>query len=332
MTPFRFTPLLKTPLWGGRDIVTLKGITDHDTVGESWEISGLTGEETLVCEGPDTGKSIPQLIREYGAALMGADNLRRFGNEFPLLIKFISAAEPLSIQVHPDDAMAQQLENAPYGKSEMWYVVDTHEGAHLYNGFLQDLTPETFDQAVAEGRLPETIARFETRPGDCFFIPAGRIHSIGSGNFIIEIQQSCNLVYRVSDFDRRDANGNLRELHLEQSRQALHFEATTDQRTAYEMRENERVLLEEHDVFTTSVYHLTQPLRADHTRLDSFVIFIAYSGAARLTDAEGNSLILRAGETVLFPAANAFVDIAPIGEARFSCIETYVDPQQRKQP
>lgn len=332
MTPFRFTPLLKTPLWGGRDIVAVKGITNHKTVGESWEISGLKGEETIVSEGPDTGKNLVQLIEQYGAALMGAENLQRYGKDFPLLIKFISAAQPLSIQVHPDDEMAQKLENAPYGKSEMWYVVDTHEGASLYNGFKETLSLEAFDQATAEHRLSEHLARYNTQAGDCFFIPAGQIHSIGSGNFIIEIQQSCNLVYRVCDFNRVDANGQKRELHLEQARKALNFETRSDYQSHYTPRENERILLEQHAEFTTGLYHLTQPLRADYSHLDSFVIFIAFAGTARLTDGHGHSLTLRAGESILFPAENAFVDIEPIGETRFSCIETYVDPSERPKP
>lgn len=326
MAPFRFTPLLKTPLWGGRDIVALKGITEHPTVGESWEISGLAGEETIVREGRDMGKSLAELIEQYGAALMGQENLRRYGKDFPLLIKFISAADPLSIQVHPDDKMAQQLANVPYGKSEMWYVVDAHEGASIYSGFKKDLTLEDFDKAMAESRLPEQLVRHNTHAGDSFFIPAGQIHSIGCGNFIIEIQQSCNLVYRVCDFDRTDAHGKKRELHLDLARKALHFKASPDYQSHYRLRENERILLEQHTEFTTNLYHLTQPLRADHGTLDSFVVFIAFAGAARLTDACGNDLVLRAGESVLFPAENPFVDFQPMGETRFSCIETYVDP------
>lgn len=328
MTPFRFTPLLKTPLWGGRDIVEMKGITHHETVGESWEISGLEGEETIVSEGPDAGKNLVQLIEQYGAALMGKENLQRYRKNFPLLIKFISADAPLSIQVHPDDKMAQQIEHAPYGKSEMWFVIDTQEGANLYSGFKESLTREDFEQAIAENRLTDTLAHYMTQPGDCFFIPAGQIHSIGKGNFIIEIQQSCDLVYRVNDFDRVDANGQKRELHLDLARKAIHFEARPDHRSQYALRENERILLERHPEFTTNLYHLTQPLRADHSMVDSFVIFSAFAGEARLTDKNGNHLILRAGETILFPAENAFVDIEPIGETRFSCIETYVEPSQ----
>lgn len=326
MKPLKFTPVLKTPLWGGRDIVALKQLSQPQYVGESWEVSGVPGDETPVAKGDDAGKTLRQLIEQYGADFVGTENLRRYGKEFPLLVKFISADRALSIQVHPDDEMAQRVAGKPYGKTEMWYVVQTHPGADLYCGFNRALTPQDYDNLMAEGRITEALAHYETRPGDCFFIPAGQIHSIGRGNFIIEIQQSSDLTYRVYDFDRIDADGRKRELHVEQAREALNFSTRSDHRTAYEPTENKRIELERHPQFTTSLYHLTRPLRADYGEIDSFVILVAFEGTAQVIDDRGNETTLRAGETVMLPALTKFADIRPCGNDRFSCIETYVVP------
>lgn len=328
MQPFKFQPVLKTPLWGGDDIVRLKRLASPQRVGESWEISGVPGDESLVCEGPDRGKSLAQLIAQYGDALIGKPNLARYGTDFPLLVKFISAADALSIQVHPDDAMAQQVEGKPYGKTEMWYVVEAHPGAELYSGFNRHLTPDDYDRLMAEGRLTDALARYATRPGDCFFLPAGQIHSIGAGNFIVEIQQSSDLTYRVYDFDRTDANGQPRPLHTRQARQALDFSSVKpDYRTPYLPADNRRVRLERHPEFTTNLYRCTESVRADLAPFDSFVIFVAFAGEALLTDDEGTVLTLRAGESVLYPATTRFVDFAPQGDTPFSCIETYIESQ-----
>lgn len=324
MSFYHFSPVFKTPLWGGRDIVRIKQLSQPECVGESWEISGVPGDETLVTTGPEAGASLRQLIERHGAAFMGQRNWERYGTDFPLLIKFISADSALSIQVHPDDAMAQRVEGKPYGKTEMWYVVDAHPGANLYSGFSRKLDLATYDQLMAEGKLTDALARYETRPGDCFVLPAGQVHSIGEGNFIVEIQQSSDLTYRVYDFDRVDTNGQKRELHTEQARQAIDFEHLRDDyRTAYEARLNERVLLEQRKEFTTSLQRLTQPLRTDYSAVDSFLIFVAFEGEATLLDNEGNTSTLRAGQTVLLPATTQWVEIQPTCSP-FACIETYV--------
>ena len=324
MTPYKFQPVLKTPLWGGRDIVQLKGLTSPERVGESWEISGVPGDESLVAEGPDRGMTLAQLIERDGANLIGRRNLERFGTDFPLLIKFISADQALSIQVHPDDEMAQRVEGKPFGKTEMWYVVGTHEGAELFSGFNRPLSLEEYDRLMTEGQLTSALSHYNTRPGDCFFLPAGQIHSIGAGNFIVEIQQSSDLTYRVYDFDRIDDSGQKRQLHTEQARQALNFTARDDYRTHYTPRDNARVVLESHPEFTTSLYRCTEAVETDFSDIDSFVIFVAFEGSAQLTDSEGHTTTLRAGESMLFPASNRSVRIEPQGGERFSCIETYV--------
>lgn len=326
MQPLKFKEITKSPLWAGQDIVALKHYpVGTPAVGESWEISGVRGDETRVVGGPYDGKTLPELIATLGADLVGRRNLERYGTDFPLLVKFISAAGDLSIQVHPDDALAQVLEGKRFGKTEMWYIVKAAEGATLYSGFKHDLTLETYDAVMAEGRLTEVMARHETHAGDCYFIPAGQIHSIGAGNLLIEVQQTSDITYRVYDFDRVGADGRKRQLHTEQARKALNFKAKKEYRTAYDDRENVRILLEQHPEFTTSVYHLTSPLTTDFSTTDSFVIFVAYEGTARLRDDEGNVVVLRAGESVLYPATMRSVTFEPVGTERFSCIETFVD-------
>jgi phosphomannose isomerase type I len=324
--PFRFTYFLKSTLWGGRDIVELKKIDGYYTVGESWEISPLPHNESLVVGGPYDGLPLHQLIEQLREKLVGRNNFERFGNRFPLLVKFLSTAADLSIQVHPDNEMAQEEEGEANGKSECWYVVKTGQDAALYCGFNRTVDLKTYDSATKQGQLPGLLARYETRPGDAFFIPAGQIHCIGANNFIIEIQQPSDVTYRVHDFDRRDAQGNLRQLHTEKARRALRFGESAHHHTHYAPQHNTRIPLEQHPEFTTALYRIDTAYRIDYHLLDSFVILIAFEGAARLTDNENNTTLLRAGETLLYPATTQFVDVVPL-EPTFSCIETFVDAQ-----
>lgn len=324
LKPIKFQALLKHTIWGGHDINVLKTLpADIAAVGESWEISGVPGNETQVTEGDDCGATLPQLIERYGERLVGRANLANYGTTFPLLIKFISAAQPLSIQVHPDDAMAQRMGH-PYGKTEMWYIIGTHPGAQLCSGFAHDYSPEAYEQGVEDGSLEEHLAYHTTHVGDCFFIPAGRIHSIGAGNFLIEIQQSSNDTFRVYDFNRTDDLGNRRELHVAQAREALNFHADSDYRTHYEARMDEPSMMVSCPQFTTRLIRTEHTISVDYTTTDSFVIFVAYEGEARITDAAGQQTLLRAGESLLLPAENTAVEIAPLGINRFSCVETYI--------
>lgn len=325
MNPFRFTTVLKTPLWGGTDIVQLKGLANYATVGESWEISAVAGSETVVVGGECAGYTLRQLAERYGADFLGRKNFERYGLEFPLLIKFLSTAAKLSIQVHPDDDMAREEEGEPFGKTECWYVVKASPKADLYCGFQQSTTLATYEQLLSEGRLTDALAHYRTQRGDAFYIPSGQIHCIGAGNLIIEVQQTSDVTYRVYDFERRDASGRLRELHTEKARRALKCDLPKFYHTHYDAPHNVRVSLERHPQFTTNLYHVDAAIRADFSTLDSFVILVAFEGAAVLTDHEGFSTTLKAGETILFPATTPFVDIRPLEGRLFSCIETYVE-------
>lgn len=321
MEALRFNALLKTTLWGGEEVTELKNLENAPKqVGESWEISGVPGNETPVTDGRFAGQTLEQLIKAHGAELVGEHNLQRYGSTFPLLIKFISAAQDLSIQVHPDDAMAQRMGH-PYGKTEMWYIVHTRPGASLCSGFNADFSADAYEASLADGTLTSHLSRHTTRPGDCFFIPAGRIHSIGAGNFLVEIQQSSNDTFRVYDFDRTDASGNKRELHVAQAREALDYKAYPEYRTLYTPQTDACTPLVECEQFTTRLYDLKNTLEADYSQIDSFVIVIAFEGDALVRYDEGE-LALKAGESVLFPASTRHVEFIP-GTKGFKALETF---------
>jgi len=322
MKPIFFKPLLKQTIWGGEQITELKKLPEApERIGESWEISGVPGDETPVCEGADTGLTLPQLIEKYGADLVGKENLRRYGTTFPLLIKFISAAQDLSIQVHPDDLMAQRMGH-PYGKTEMWFITGSAPSSSLVSGFAHPFSAEEYVSSLADGTLMTHLQEHDTKPGQCFFIPAGRIHSIGAGNFLVEIQQSSNDTFRVYDFDRRDANGNPRELHVEQAKEALNYNDTEGYPISYEPQKDCAVELVRCPQFTTSLYEAENPMTADFTNIDSFVIFICFEGKADFTDDEGNTFTLQAGQSVLLPATMQKLDIVP--QKNFRALETHI--------
>ena len=258
---------------------------------------------------------------EYRGALVGQANYERFGGKFPLLIKFIDAQQDLSIQVHPDDKLAMQRHNS-MGKTEMWYVVDATADAHLRSGLSKSITPDEYARMIADNTICDALRDYSIRPGDVFFLPAGRIHSIGAGSFIAEIQQTSNVTYRIYDFNRKDKNGNTRELHTELSKDAIDYTVLDDYRTHYTPAQNRPVELVSCPYFTTSVYDLTEPMTMDYTELDSFVIYICMQGACTVTTGEGNTVALRAGESVLLPATTGKLEVTPQGQCKF--LETYV--------
>ena len=303
-------------LWGGEKLIPYKGIvSDMKQVGESWEISGVKDNESVIAEGPDAGLTLPQLLERDGARLLGAKNYERFGNEFPLLIKFIDAREDLSIQVHPNDEQAWERHQSK-GKTEMWYVVDAEPGSRLRSGFAKKVTPEEYEASIADNTITDLLAEYDIHAGDLFFLPAGRIHSIGAGAFIAEIQQTSNITYRIYDFNRRDANGNTRELHTEQSKAVIDYNVLPDYRTKYENKKDERVGLVSCDYFTTSLLDLTKQYNMDIAELDSFVIAICTSGSGTITDDKGESIEIKQGETILVPATAKKLEITPNGEMK----------------
>lgn len=320
MQPIKFNPLLVQTLWGGEKIIPFKHLnSDLTQVGESWEISGVKGNETVVSEGEFKGKKLHELVDELKGKLVGEANYKRFGNDFPLLIKFIDARQELSIQVHPTDELAQKRGKLR-GKTEMWYIMDSDENAKLRAGMKEKITPEQYKQMVEDDTITEAIAEYKVKEGDCFFLPAGRIHSIGTGCFLAEIQQTSDVTYRIYDFKRKDKDGNYRELHTEEAAECIDYNVEPNYRTEYTPVKNEGVALVECPYFTTAVYDLNEPMTLDYSELDSFVILIGLKGSGEITDNEGNTTTLCEGETILIPATTSEVKVT--GNIKF--LETYV--------
>ena len=311
---YKFKPILKSMLWGGDKIIPYKGIvSDEKSVGESWEISGVKENESVVAEGPDAGMLLPELIRRDGAALLGKANLERFGEEFPLLIKFIDARQDLSIQVHPGDKLAWERHQSK-GKTEMWYVVDADPGSRLRSGFAKQVTPEEYEQSIADNTITDLLQEYDIHKGDVFFLPAGRIHSIGAGAFIAEIQQTSNITYRIYDFNRCDDSGNPRELHTEMSKGAIDYTVLPDYRTYYDAQPDKATQLVSCRYFTTDIYRLTKEYDMSLAELDSFVILICTVGKGTITDNNGNTMSIHQGESILVPATTTGLRICPEGE------------------
>lgn len=316
MNYYKFNPLLKSTLWGGERIVPFKHLdTNQQQVGESWEISGVKGDETIT---KDDGRSLNQLVSDMKDRLVGQKNYERFGDEFPLLIKFIDARQDLSIQVHPSDEIAHR-QGKSRGKTEMWFVMDAAPGAMLYNGLKQQINPDEYKQMVENDTICDALAQYTVQEGDCFFIPAGRIHAIGAGCFLAEIQQTSDVTYRIYDFKRRDKDGNYRQLHTEQAAESIDYHVLPDYRTHYTPVKNEGQLLVECPYFNTAVYDLDEPMLIDYSELDSFVILIGLKGEGTV-NIDGEETTLREGESILLPAYINNVRVE--GTVKF--LETYV--------
>ena len=320
MELFKFEPLLKQTIWGGDKIVTFKHLeSDLDSVGESWEISGVPGDESVVANGEYKGKTLNEVLAEMKDKLVGADNYKRFGDRFPLLIKFIDARQDLSIQVHPDDETAHR-QGKPMGKTEMWYVMDSDENASLKVGLKKKITPEEYAQMVEDDTICDALGNYKVKSGDCFFIPAGRIHAICSGSFIAEIQQTSDVTYRIYDYKRKDKIGNYRQLHTKEAAEAIDYTVLDNYRTEYTPVKNEATPLVSCPLFTTAVYDLTEPMTLDYTELDSFVILIALKGEGTILTSSGETFSFREGESVLLPATTDMVKV----EGTIKFLETFV--------
>ena len=297
---YKFTPLKKTLIWGT----------------ETWLISGVAGNETPVCG--DAVTTINKLVSEQKDRLVGKANYQRFGDEFPLLVKFIDAKKDLSIQVHPTDEIARRHGKGK-GKTEMWYIMESAPEATLYSGLKMHITPEQYKQMVEEGSICDALAQYHVKEGDCFFIPAGRIHAIGAGTFLAEIQQTSDVTYRIYDYKRKDKDGNERQLHTQEASESIDYTVSDDYRTHYTPRQDESQLLVQCPYFNTAVYDLTEPMTIDYSDLDSFVILIAIKGEGTLS-ADGEDLPFRAGDALLLPATIKEVRV----EGTLKFLETYV--------
>ncbi|MBQ6064917.1 MAG: class I mannose-6-phosphate isomerase [Prevotella sp.] len=320
MKPIKFYPLLKSTLWGGDKIIPFKQLSSKaENVGESWEISGVPGNETIVKEGDFIGMSLNDIVKEHKGRLVGEENYQRFGDEFPLLIKFIDARQDLSIQVHPTDEIAHR-QGKERGKTEMWYIMESDAGAKLYSGLKKQITPQEYKEMVGNDTICDALAQYEVKEGDVFFLPAGRIHAIGAGCFLAEIQQTSDVTYRIYDFKRKDKDGNYRELHTKEAAESIDYHVEKNYRTDYTAQPNRGVTLVKCPYFCTTLYDLDSPMTIDYGSLDSFIILIGMKGEGKITDNHGNIETFRAGETLLIPASTQSIQV----EGKIKFLETYV--------
>ncbi len=306
--PLKFQPLFKYRMWGGEKLKTfLNKEYQEDSIGESWEISDVKNDETLVGNGLLQGKSIQNLISEYGSAFLGKKVQDKFGTEFPLLIKFIDAKTPLSIQVHPSDALARERHQS-FGKNEMWYVMQADENAELIAGFQKKISKKEYTSIVEKGAILEALHAQKVAAGDVFNIPTGRVHAIGAGVLLAEIQQTSDITYRIYDYNRVDAKtGETRELHTEQAIEAIDYTVEESYTTNYKTSPNTSEELVHTPYFKTNILELKGTLNQNHINKDSFVIYMCVEGNATLIY-DTIDYTLHTGETILIPASlNDFV-------------------------
>ncbi len=271
--PLKFKTIYKDKIWGGNKINTVLGkdFSPLPNCGETWEISGVSGNISEVANGPLQGKDLKSLISQYKGSLVGEKVFEKFGEEFPLLIKFIDANDDLSIQVHPDDELGMKRHNS-FGKTEMWYVLQADPGSTLISGFNQEVNREKYLEAFNAGKLTDILNKEQVNDEDVFFLPAGRVHTIGKGLLIAEIQQTSDITYRIYDFDRVDDQGNKRELHVEEALDAIDYNYYDAYKTNYAKNLNEVVKMVSCQYFTTNKLHFNQAVERDHSSLDCFKI------------------------------------------------------------
>lgn len=310
--PIRFEPILKQKIWGGRKLKELlQKSSDAEDLGESWEISGVKGDISVVENGSLKGSTLNDLLEAYREQLLGRGNYQKFGAEFPLLIKYIDAKTELSVQLHPHDRIAKERHDS-FGKTEMWYIMQADEGAEINVGFKNSISKAEYLEHLNSGKITELLNFEGVRKGDSFFINTGKVHAIGAGVLLAEIQQTSDITYRIYDWDRVDAEGNSRELHTELALDAIDFERKDDFKLEYSTTENRANTIASCEYFTTRFLPVSGKVIQDHSALDSFVIYMCVSGEAEI-EINHNSERIAVGQTLLIPAENKKVQITSEG-------------------
>ncbi len=319
--PLKFTPVLKDKIWGGNRLKSvLNKQSTLDNIGESWELSGVQGDVSVVSNGFLKGNSLQEIIEIYMGDIVGDAVFNKFDKEFPLLFKFIDANQDLSIQVHPDDKLSNERHNA-YGKTEMWYVIDADPESQLISGFVKPSSKEAYLDALKNGHLTSILKAHPVKRGDTFFIPAGNVHAIGAGVLLAEIQQTSDITYRIYDYDRKDKEGNLRELHTDLALDAIDYKNTNVKVDYDTHKQNEPENLAACDYFVTNLLNLTAKFERDVYPLDSFVVYMCIEGKARIICENGTSETISKGETVLIPASIQHIVVEPDGQVKL--LEVY---------
>ena len=310
--PFLFETNLHEVVWGGSKLTKWKGLTERDHIGESWEVSCVNSSPSVIANGKWTGYTLSEVISKFPEAVLGREVSQRYGGELPLLVKFIDAKADLSVQVHPDDAMAARM-HGKNGKSEMWYVLDAEPGAYLYSGFKEELSTEDYKRKVADGSIIESLSKHEVKTGDVFYLPAGRVHAICSGILLAEVQQSSDVTYRIFDYNRPGLDGKPRELHTELAAEALNYQVEKEYRTAYSSMSNRANSVIDSPFFSVRVTEFDYTFHRNLIKYDSFIISMCLKGDCKIKiRSTGDEIVLREGYSCLIPAAIADYDITPI--------------------
>lgn len=318
---YKFYPILKDKIWGGEKLKNLLNKrTDRQDIGESWEISNVEGDTSIVSNGILKGKSLKDLISMYKGDLIGEKVFDQFGEMFPLLIKFIDAKKALSIQLHPHDDLAKERHNS-FGKTEMWYVVQADEKAKLIVGFDKEVTPNEYLHHLENKTLTDILNIDQVSTGDVYFIPTGRVHAIGAGVLLAEIQQTSDITYRIYDWDRQDSDGNYRDLHTEEAVDAIDYTVQDSYKTSYKRQDNLASEIISCPYFTTNILPVTNIVTIDHSTKDSFVIYMCVKGSAVFTS-EDQKEIIEKGETILVPNTLNHFSISAVKDAEF--LEVYI--------
>ncbi|RPD98638.1 mannose-6-phosphate isomerase [Aureibaculum marinum] len=320
--PLKFEPILKERIWGGNKLNTvLHKKTEKENIGESWELSDVEGDVSVVANGKFKGKSLTFLIDQYKEILLGKKVYQRFGIKFPLLIKYIDAKEALSIQLHPNDKLAKERHNS-FGKTEMWYVMQADENANLIVGFKKNSNKEEYLKHLENKSLLEILNVDKVKKGDVYFIPTGRIHAIGAGVLLAEIQQTSDVTYRIYDWDRKDDQGNERELHTELALDAIDYNAIDNYATSYKPELNKSKNIVDCQYFTTNIINLDGSIAINNENKDSFVIYMAVKGKATIIYNDAKEVIINEGETVLMPACLSKFQLK--SEEKSEVLEVYI--------
>ncbi|ADY52847.1 mannose-6-phosphate isomerase, type 1 [Pseudopedobacter saltans DSM 12145] len=320
--PLKFETIFKDKIWGGRKIkdVLHKDFSPLPNCGETWEISGVSSDVSVVANGILKGQKLSDILAEEKENLVGKKNYQTYGNEFPLLVKFIDANDDLSIQVHPNDELAEKRHHSK-GKTEMWYVLQADSGSTLISGFNQPVDRAKYLEKFESGQLMEILNKEEVSAGDIFFLPAGRIHTIGKGLLIAEIQQTSDITYRIYDFDRVDDKGNKRELHVKEALDAIDFNFYNQYKTDYKKAKNEAIEAVKCPFFTTNVLDYNESTNRDYSQLDSFVIHVCVEGSYSL-GYDGGELAVKKGDCILVPASEKEIQLET--SEGFKILESYI--------
>ena len=327
--PFLFEPNLHTVVWGGQQLRPYKGLkATEEPIGESWEVSAVPSSVSVISNGAYRGRDLVSVIAEHPNAILGRSVTEKYNGQLPLLVKFIDAKRDLSIQVHPNDEMAQR-EHGKMGKSEMWYVIKAEPGSFLYAGFKENISPEEYTRRVADGSITEVLARHEVKSGDVFYIPSGRVHAICGGIMLAEVQQSSDVTYRIYDYNRPGMDGKPRELHTKLAAQALDYHVEKEYRTVYPNQADRAVQIIDSPFFDVRVTEMTGTFHRNLEKYDSFVISTCSEGDCKIhVRSTGDEVLLREGHSCLIPAAIADYDVIPMHE-KTRMLDAFIDNMDR---